>query len=313
VEYSRQYLAELANKTNFIKDNLEKVLRLAEILKFLNNDRVLAGKLALKGGTAINLTAVELPRLSVDIDLDFTQNLSSDEIAVAKNELVKRLMNYMEQDGYLLASMREHYALTSFAFNYLNNAGNRDNIKIEINFMDRCHILPLEHKQIKSSKIIEHFEILTLNTIELYASKINALISRATPRDLYDVNAMIQKKIINNDSEMNFLRKCLIFYNMVGGEQDIDEIKYSKIEKIDYLKFKTQLKPVIAKTDSFDLNNAKQTVIDFLKQLIILTDNEKEFINQFRNRNYCPEILFSEKNIICNIKSHPMALWRCKK
>ena len=36
MNYSKQYLAELSTKTNFIKDNLEKVLRLAEILKFLN-------------------------------------------------------------------------------------------------------------------------------------------------------------------------------------------------------------------------------------------------------------------------------------
>lgn len=31
--------------------------------------------LALKGGTAINLTIFNLPRLSVDIDLDFSENL----------------------------------------------------------------------------------------------------------------------------------------------------------------------------------------------------------------------------------------------
>ena len=72
MEFSRQYLTRLAQESNFIKDTLEKVLRLSEILKFLNSDVVFKDKLALKGGTAINLTAVELPRLSVDIDLDFT-------------------------------------------------------------------------------------------------------------------------------------------------------------------------------------------------------------------------------------------------
>ena len=41
MNYSKQYLVELSDKTNFIKDNLEKVLRLAEILKFLNNDGVM--------------------------------------------------------------------------------------------------------------------------------------------------------------------------------------------------------------------------------------------------------------------------------
>ena len=52
MNYSKQYLAELSAKTNFIKDNLEKVLRLAEILKFLNSDPVFKGKLALKVPTS---------------------------------------------------------------------------------------------------------------------------------------------------------------------------------------------------------------------------------------------------------------------
>jgi predicted nucleotidyltransferase component of viral defense system len=36
--------------------------------------------LALKGGTAINLTIFNLPRLSVDIDLDYTQNVDREEM-----------------------------------------------------------------------------------------------------------------------------------------------------------------------------------------------------------------------------------------
>ena len=311
MNYSRQYLAELSTKTNFIKDNLEKVLRLSEILKFLNSDDMFKGKLALKGGTAINLTAVGLPRLSVDIDLDFTENLSRDEIIDVKSKFTQRLTDYMWQEGYsLLVAPREHYALLSFVFNYVNNVGNRDNIKVEINFMDRCHILPLEQKQILSNRIIEKFEVLTLNTVELYASKINALLSRATPRDLYDVNAMIENNIIK-DTEL--LKKCLIFYNMVGGEQDIDTITFDNIEHINFMKFKTQLKPVISKTDKFDLEQAKAKVIDYLRGLINLMSQELTFVNEFRNKNYKPELLFSDKNIIENILYHPMALWRCKK
>lgn len=311
MNYSKQYLAELATKTNFIKDNLEKVLRLAEILKFLNTDDVFKGKLALKGGTAINLTAIELPRLSVDIDLDFTENLSKNEIEEVKSKFTKKLTDYMWQEGYsLMVAPREHYALLSFTFSYINNAGNRDNIKIEINFMDRCHILPLEQKQALSKGIIDKFKILTLNTTELYASKINALLSRATPRDLYDVNAMIEKNII---TDKTLLKKCLIFYNMIGGEQDIDSLTYTNIEMLNYMKFKTQLKPVISKTDNFDLEQVKLKVVNYLKELINLTQDEKNFINELKNKNYKPELLFNDTNIVKNISNHPMALWRCKK
>ena len=310
--YSKQYLNELSTQTNFLKDNLEKVLRLSEILKFLNNDKIFKERLALKGGTAINLTTLELPRLSVDIDLDFTENLSKEEVTQIKEEFTKRLTNYMWQEGYsLMVPPKEHYALLSFTFNYINNAGNRDNIKVEINFMDRCHILPLERKQILIKGIFNNFEILTLNTIELYASKINALLSRATPRDLYDVNSMIENGIIK-DKDMNLLKKCLIFYNMVGGEQDIDNLTFNNIEKLNFLKFKTQLKPVLSKADKFDINRAKEKVLSYLKKLITITPNEQEFIEEFRKKKYKPELLFGNTEMTKNVKFHPMALWRCK-
>ena len=310
MNYTRQYLAELASKTNFIKDNLEKVLRLSEILKFLNNDPDFKDKLALKGGTAINLTSVDLPRLSVDIDLDFTENLAKEEVEKEKDKLSKRLTDYMWQEGYFLnAEPRRHYALLSFSFAYINNAGNKDSIKVEINFMDRCHILPLEHKKIMGKDIIDGFDILVLNTTELYASKVNALLSRATPRDLYDVNTMINNKIIVNKE---LLRKCLIFYNMVGGDQDIDSISFENVEGINFKKIKTQLRPVLAKNDKFDLEEAKTNVISYLRSLITIGQDEQRFIYEFRAKHYMPELLFSDKTIIDNIKCHPMALWRCQ-
>lgn len=44
---------------------------LADVLEFFENDDILLSCLALKGGTAINLTISGLPKLSVDIDIDF--------------------------------------------------------------------------------------------------------------------------------------------------------------------------------------------------------------------------------------------------
>lgn len=309
MEFSRQYLTKLAQESNFIKDTLEKVLRLSEILKFLNSDSVFKDKLALKGGTAINLTAVELPRLSVDIDIDFTVNVGKNELAEIKERFKKRLTDYMWQEGYSLADSRDHFALTSFLFNYINNAGNRDNIKVEINFLDRSHILPLEKKKILTKGMVEDFEILTLNTIELYASKINALLSRATPRDLYDVNAMIENNVITN---VDLLRKCFVFYNAIGGDYDIQELDYKNIERLDYKKYKTQLKPVISKNDPFEIEKAKAIVIAYIKDLLVLTDDEKEFLSKLKDKVYMPELLFDNEEIVANIKHHPAALWRTR-
>ena len=50
---------------------LEKVLRLLELLDEIAQDPVLSQRLALKGGTALNVFYLDLDRLSVDIDLNY--------------------------------------------------------------------------------------------------------------------------------------------------------------------------------------------------------------------------------------------------
>ena len=63
-------MGRLAAEHGFIRDTFEKVSRLVGLLAFFERDPALSKYLALKGGTAINLTIFSLPRLSVDIDLD---------------------------------------------------------------------------------------------------------------------------------------------------------------------------------------------------------------------------------------------------
>ena len=74
IEYNKAQLGRMAQENGFVRDTLEKVLRLTEILKFIDRDDFLKRHLALKGGTAINMTIFDLPRLSVDIDLDYIPN-----------------------------------------------------------------------------------------------------------------------------------------------------------------------------------------------------------------------------------------------
>ena len=49
-----------------------------------------------------------------------------------------------------------------------------------------------------------------------------------------------------------------------------------------------------------------------MQDLLVLSDNEKEFAKEFANKNYRPELLFEDKNIVERISAHPMALWRVR-
>lgn len=119
---------------------------------------------------------------------------------------------------------------------------------------------------------------------------------------------MIDSNIISN---IDLLRKCTIFYNMIGGNQDIINLDYNNIFKIDFNKIKRQLIPVLSKKDNFELDNAKEIVIEYLKKLFTVNESEKEFIELFIQKIYKPELLF-DNEISENIIDHPMAKWRCK-
>lgn len=70
------------------------------------------------------------------------------------------------------------------------------------------------------------------------------------------------------------------------------------------------LLPVIHRKEFVDLPQMKQTVKEYLSDLLILTDEEQEFLRDFANKRYSPEKLFSDTDILNRIRSHPMVEWK---
>ena len=102
--FDKNNLAALSSETGFLRDNLEKVLRLVEGLGFIDRNPSLATRLALKGGTAINLTVFQMPRLSVDIDLDYCNDCDRDEMMTDREAINSLLHAYMGSQGYVAGS-----------------------------------------------------------------------------------------------------------------------------------------------------------------------------------------------------------------
>ncbi|MCF0262112.1 MAG: nucleotidyl transferase AbiEii/AbiGii toxin family protein [Sphaerochaetaceae bacterium] len=134
-QYDRAEISRKAIEQGFVRDTFEKVIRLKEILKFFSEESFLQNHLILKGGTAINLTLFNLPRLSVDIDMDYIPNDSREEMLVIRTKITDFIKEYMISEGYLLSdSSRFSHSLDAFYYFYQNSGGNRDMIKIEINY-----------------------------------------------------------------------------------------------------------------------------------------------------------------------------------
>lgn len=311
--YDVIYLGKKAEELGFVRDTLEKVTRLADVLEYLNTNPILKESLALKGGTAINLTIFNLPRLSVDIDMDYLVNNSREEM-LNQRELINSTINrYMISQGYTKNEKTKNpHSLDSWVYDYIGASGNRDNIKIEINYSLRAHMLQAEERLI----VTEHFggghKVKTLAPIEIYGSKINALLSRAAARDLYDARNMIHYKLFD-ESEETLLRKTVVFYAAISAKVINKTFDTSAIDSITKQKIKTDLLPVIKRKDDFELEKAKKMVKAYIADLMVLTEDEKEFLERFENGEYIPELLFEDERILERIKNHPMALWKISK
>lgn len=212
----------------------------------------------------------------------------------------------MEHEGYKIMekNSKMNPILISRVYSYINADGNKDNIKIEINFINRISLYP----PIKE-KINYFSKSITLTSLikeELYGMKIVALIDRSKPRDLYDVNYLFTNI---KDINLIILKKIVIFYLSLDGIYKVDDNLFLNISSLTFSSIRKELFPVIKKGTKFDLEVVKESVIKKLIDLLTLDDNEKEYLKEFSKGNFNPNLLF-DNDIALRADKHPMALWK---
>ena len=146
-----------------------------------------SGIFALKGGTAINLFLREMPRLSVDLDLVFTDHrlpraealgAINEALRVARDQLAKRRLKVQAVSA---ADMGETKLLVQ-----------RDDIsvKIEVNTVIRGTVHPTKTMALTaaaSDALMADLELPLLSPEDIYGGKLVAAMDRQHPRDLFDV------------------------------------------------------------------------------------------------------------------------------
>lgn len=309
-DYKKQELLDIAEKNNFLLLNVEKVLRLTNILNMINSSKW--GKmLVLKGGTAINIFMLDLARLSVDIDLDFTNDCSREQMLTSREELKEYLIAALENEGYKYNDKsRFYHSLDSYIFNYATVSNSIDSLKIDINYSNRIHVL----NEIDDNSMVFNNQVSfkRLDDIELVSTKLTALILRTTPRDLFDLYNLFSLKQYDND----LIRKIALFYISLSSDfpvsiEELIEDCIRKINNINYNQLRATLIPVIHTKTKYDFELIKEVVVNFIQNIFKLTDEEKLFIDNFNHKQFCQNLLFEDR-VKVELSNHPMVIWKTK-
>lgn len=115
-----------------------------------------------------------------------------------------------------------------------------------------------------------------------------------------------------DESEQDILRKSVVFYAAIAAKKINKSFNTRAIDALSKHRIKTDLLPVLRCKDNFNLEVIKKLVKEYIGDLMILTKSEKEFLVRFENKDYVPELLFEDEDILARVKDHPMALWKTR-
>lgn len=186
MKYSREYLDRLAAATTFPVDTLEKVLRLIRMLDLVSRHPFLGTRLALKGGTAINLFFRPAPRLSVDLDFNYIGAPDRPGMLREKPDIERAVEQLAVGEGYQLQRGPEEHAGRKLYLGYWNVLDVQDRIEIDLNYLFRIPLAVPERLTGWTPDPDVPCQGFILGRNEVMAGKVFALLDRVAARDLYD-------------------------------------------------------------------------------------------------------------------------------
>ena len=298
----------LPKATGFQADNLEKLLRLRELLTEFHKHPFLRDKLVLKGGTALNLFYLDLARLSVDIDLNYIAHIDREEMLRERPDIVKAVEQVAIGLGYQIQNGTDDHALREWHLGYTNHSSARDRIQVEINFLMRaCALTP---RVLAAASIADSLpcESLVLATEELFAGKIKAMIDRRHPRDLYDLFRLTKSSLVY-DSEL--LRKLAVLFSSTM-DRDFRTYAINRVSEVDAKQIERLLYPLLRADDRPTVIEMLTATAPLLKRVL---DHHREaaYLAAIAEGKYQPELLFPEQpTIAAKIRSHPALVWKAE-
>lgn len=304
----KKYLEKISSQTGFQRDNLEKVWRLTVLLKRIFETPSLKDKFLLRGGTALNFIHFDIPRLSVDIDLDFIGALGKAEMEFQKPTLIKEIKELVNSLGYQTVEQDRGHAAYQFILKYTNSWGGSAQTKIDLNWLNRLPVLGKITADFKSvfPEGIASFKANTLVIEELLAGKVITFLARNEPRDLYDVYEIASGKL---SYDKILLKKLVIWVGCTEEEEFGKLIKFSGTT-LNENTFNQEVKPLLRRKDKLELFKVKETVNQFTRELLSFNESERSFIDKFYQKKIEPTLLFEKYSYTPDILKHPNLLWR---
>lgn len=267
---------------------------LLEVLPYsLKDERV-----ALKGGTAINLFHRNFPRFSVDIDLCYLPLEDRETTFKNLHGILRELKGSLEKNLGLKVSASN--PLDGKKESKLVAVKDGIEVLIEPNFILRSSLFPVVDIELASNAVKEFKKSVTarcLNVADTYGGKICAALDRQHPRDLYDVKYLLENEGITPEVKDSF-----IFY-LISHNRPINELLNPNLKDISREYREEFLEMAKNEVSLEELLVNREKLVHEIK--LSLTKNDKDFLLGFVSNEPDWSLVRDSK-----IKDYPSVKWK---
>ncbi len=312
MKISYETLTAQAEATGFRADVLEKVAHLLGLLEALGSHPFLKGKLVLKGGTALNLFVFNVPRLSVDIDLNYVGADDRQTMLAERPRIEQAVHAVFAREGFTVRRMPEEHAGGKWSLRYQSAAGQGGNLEVDLNFMYRVPLWTVTLFDSYPVGAWQASQIPVIDIHELAAGKLAALLVRRQARDLFDSHRILHRKNFDHDR----LRTAFVVYGAMNRKDwrtvSIEDVNFESGE------LGRQLIPTLrvaesAEQESFDQYGARlvEECRQALSVVLPFTDKEKAFLDLLLEHGEIDStILTSDLDLQQRIQKQPLLEWK---
>jgi predicted nucleotidyltransferase component of viral defense system len=230
VKISKERLLQESGTTGFRPEIIEKVFHLLHLLESFYSHPFLKERLALKGGTALNLFIFHLPRLSIDIDLNYIGSHQLEIMLKERPKIEEALRAVCSREGFAVRRFPVEHAGGKWSLRYESAIGKGGDLEIDLNFMFRTPLWPIDMKDSRTIGSYEIRQIPVLDIHEIAGGKLTALLTRHAARDLFDTHQLL----IKGGLERERLRLAFIAYGAMNRKDwrtvSLDDLRFNARE-----------------------------------------------------------------------------------
>lgn len=312
MKISPEKLAAESEVTGFRPDVLEKVAHLLGLLDAMRSHPFLKEKLVLKGGTALNLFVFDVPRLSVDIDLNYVGAKDREAMLAERPKIEQAIQAVFSREGFNVRRMPEEHAGGKWSLRYENAPGRTSNLEVDINFMFRVPLWPVTTSDSHPVGAWRVTGIPVLDRHELAAGKLAALLSRRQARDLFDGHRILRM----DDLDSRRLRIGFVVYGAMNRKDwrtvSADDVDFEAAELARQLIPSLRVTAAEVKAESAEYGaRLVAECREGLSAVLPLTDSERAFLDLLMDRGVIdPTILTADASLQRRIQGQPLLEWK---